>query len=39
MRKTAEYTWTDSKTNTEIARELNTTPVWDKNTKEIVCNI
>ena len=26
----AEYTWTDYKTNTEIAKELNTTPVLDK---------
>jgi hypothetical protein len=24
------YTWTDHKTNTEIATELNTTPVLDK---------
>jgi uncharacterized C2H2 Zn-finger protein len=30
MRKTAGYTWTDYKTNTEIAEELNTTPVWGK---------
>jgi hypothetical protein len=30
MRRTAEYTWTDPKTNTEIAKELNTTPVLDK---------
>jgi len=30
MRKTAGYTWTDYKTNTEIAKELNITPVLDK---------
>jgi hypothetical protein len=30
MRRTAGYTWTDHKTNTEIAKELNTTPVLDK---------
>jgi hypothetical protein len=30
MRITAGYTWTDHKTNTEIAEELNITPVWDK---------
>ena len=30
MRKTAEYTWTDYKTNTEIAKELNITPMLDK---------
>jgi hypothetical protein len=30
MRKTAGYTWIDRKTNTEIARELNITPVLDK---------
>jgi hypothetical protein len=35
MRKTAGYTCTDYKTNTEIAKELNITPVLDKyrNTK------
>jgi hypothetical protein len=27
MRITAGYTWTDHKTNTEIAEELNITPV------------
>jgi hypothetical protein len=26
MRRTAGYTWTDHKTNTEIAKELNITP-------------
>jgi hypothetical protein len=26
-RKTAGYTWTDDKTNTDIAKELNITPV------------
>jgi hypothetical protein len=30
MRRTAAYTWTDHKTNTEIAKELNITPVLDK---------
>jgi hypothetical protein len=29
-RRTAEYTWTDHKTNTEIANELNITSVLDK---------
>jgi hypothetical protein len=30
MRITARYTWTDHKTNKEIAKELNITPVLDK---------
>jgi hypothetical protein len=30
MRKTAESTWTDYKTNTEFAKELNKTPSLDK---------
>ena len=30
MRRTAGYTWTDYKTNTQIANELKITPVWDK---------
>jgi len=30
MRKTAGYTWIDRKTNTEIAKDLNITPVLDK---------
>jgi hypothetical protein len=30
MRRTAGYTSTDHKTNTEIAKELNITPVLDK---------
>jgi hypothetical protein len=30
MRITAGYTWTDHKTNTEVAKELNITPVLDK---------
>jgi hypothetical protein len=30
MRITAGYTWTDHKRNTEIAKELNITPVVDK---------
>jgi len=29
MRKTAGYNWTDYKTNTEIAKILNITPVLD----------
>jgi hypothetical protein len=28
--RTAGYTWTDHKTNTEIAKELNITPVLEK---------
>jgi hypothetical protein len=30
MRRTAGHTWTDHKTNTEIAKELNITKVLDK---------
>jgi hypothetical protein len=30
MRTTAGYTWTDYKTNTQIAKELKVTPVLDK---------
>ena len=30
VRKRAGYTWTDYKTNTKIAKELNITPVLDK---------
>ena len=30
MRKGTGYTWTNFKTNTEIAKELNITPVLDK---------
>jgi hypothetical protein len=30
MIRTAGHTWTDRKTNTEIAKELNITPVLDK---------
>jgi hypothetical protein len=30
MTKTAGYTWTYYKTNTEIAKELNMTPILDK---------
>jgi hypothetical protein len=30
MRITAGYTWTDQKTNMEVANELNITPVLDK---------
>jgi len=41
MRKTTGFTWTDYKTNTKIAKELNTTPVLGKyrTTEEIGCNI
>jgi hypothetical protein len=28
--RTAGYTWTDHKTNTQIAKELNITPILDK---------
>ena len=30
MRRTAGYTWTDYKTNTEITKELKITPILDK---------
>jgi hypothetical protein len=30
MRRTAGYTWTDYKTNTQIAKELKITPTVDK---------
>jgi len=30
MRKTALYTWTDYRTNTEIAKEINVAQVLDK---------
>jgi hypothetical protein len=30
MRRTARYTWTDYKTNTQIANELKINPVLDK---------
>jgi hypothetical protein len=30
MRRTARYTWTDYKTNTQTAKELKITPIWDK---------
>jgi hypothetical protein len=30
MRRTVGYTWTDHKTNKEIAKELNITPVLGK---------
>jgi len=29
-RRTAGYTWKDYKTNTQIAKELNVTPILDK---------
>jgi DNA-binding CsgD family transcriptional regulator len=30
MRITARHTWTEHKTNTEVAKKLNITPVLDK---------
>jgi hypothetical protein len=30
MRRTAGYTWTDYKTNTQIAKELKIPPILDK---------
>ena len=30
MRRTAGYTWTDYKTNTQITKELKTTPLLEK---------
>jgi len=30
MRRTAGYTWTDYKTNTQIAKELKIAPILDK---------
>jgi len=30
MRRTAAYTWTDYKTNAEVAKELKITPILDK---------
>jgi hypothetical protein len=30
MRRTAGYTWTDYKTNTQIAKELKISPIFDK---------
>jgi hypothetical protein len=30
MRRTAGYTWTHYKTNTQIAKELKVTPILDK---------
>jgi hypothetical protein len=41
MTRTAGYTWTDHKTNTQIAKELNITPVLDKiqNTRETGYNM
>jgi hypothetical protein len=30
MRRTAGYTWTDYKTNTQIAKELKITPILNK---------
>jgi len=30
MRRTAGYTWTDYKTNVQIAKELKITPIFDK---------
>jgi hypothetical protein len=41
MRRTAGYTWTDHKTNAEIAKELNIFPVLVKyrTTREIAYKI
>jgi hypothetical protein len=41
MRKTAGHTSTDYKTNTEFAKEINITPVFDKikEYREARCNI
>ena len=33
MRRTAGYTWTDHKTNTQIAKELKITPILGKTTR------
>jgi len=30
LRRTAGYTWTDYKTNAQIAKELKITPIFDK---------
>jgi hypothetical protein len=30
MRRTAGYTWTDKKTNTQITKEFIITPILDK---------
>jgi len=30
MRRTAGYTWTDNKTNTQLAKDLKITPILDK---------
>jgi hypothetical protein len=30
MRRTAGYIWTDYKTNTQIAKELKITPIFDR---------
>jgi len=38
IRRTAGYTWTDQKTNAQIAKELKTTSIlW--NTREVGCNV
>ena len=41
VRTTAGYTWTDDKTNTEVAKELNMTAGLEKyrNTEGIGCNV
>jgi DNA-binding CsgD family transcriptional regulator len=36
MGKTVGYNWTDNKINTEIAKELNISPVLDKIQKKLV---
>jgi hypothetical protein len=41
VRRTAEYTGTDCKTNTQIAKKLKITPIWTNywNTKETGYNM
>jgi len=41
MRRTAGYTWTDYKTNTQIANKLKITPIWTNywHTKETGYNM
>jgi hypothetical protein len=37
VRRTAGYTWAVNKTNTDIAKELNVTPVLDKIQEYVYC--
>jgi len=39
VKKPAGYAWTEYKTNTETAKELNITPSFGQSTEEIGCNI